>query len=289
MEPNKDKIKKLIISFSGGKDSVGCYLTAVREFPEHEIELIFTDTGDEMPETYDYLRWFDQHIHPVVRLAQKLVKRSEKGRRSTELMYVPWEADVKDFPDLGYITIFSEIRERFSNRPESPPWPSNGIRFCTRALKINLFYRYIRNNYSKREREHLLIVKGMREKESVGRQGKQVWYEDEEGGDIYLVWLAVYYLDVEQIFDLHRHYRVKINPVYAIRSRSNCVGCPFASAKDLHNTLQIYPDSLDEYKKIEQETGYTWHNGMTIEEYAMKGEGMPEDETLSCASGYCDI
>jgi hypothetical protein len=129
----------------------------------------------------------------------------------------------------------------------------------------------------------------MREKESASREGKEIWYEEEEGGDIYLVWLAVYYLDIEEIFDLHRQYRIKINAVYNIRSRSNCVGCTFASARDLRNTLQVYPDALSEYKDIEDETGYRWHKDATILEYAGKGEGMPDDETLSCASGYCDI
>jgi hypothetical protein len=152
MQPDKTKIDRLVISFSGGKDSVGCYINAVRDFPEKEINLIFTDTGDEMPETYDYLRWFHEHVHPVVRLVQHLDKRSDTGRRSTTLTEVSWEVNVADFPILGYITIFDEIRERFKNSPKTPPWPGNGLRFCTRALKINPFYRWIRQHFTKRER-----------------------------------------------------------------------------------------------------------------------------------------
>lgn len=278
----------VIISFSGGKDSVASYIRAIQRYPEMRIELIFTDTGDEMPETYEYLRWFHEHVHPVIRLAQKLVGRREKGNRITELVNLAWDIDVKDFPEMGIITIFDEIRERFKKSPATPPWPSKGLRFCTRALKINPFYRYIRNNYPKSERDSIIIVKGLRAQESKDRKGKQTEYEEFEGGDYYDIWLAVYDMDIEEVFDLHRYYRIRINDVYDIRSRSNCVGCPFASSLDLKNTVKVYPEALNEYIAIEDETGYTWQHNKSLRTMLDTNEPALEAGE-SCTSGFCDI
>ena len=49
---------KILISFSGGKDSQACLIKAAHEYGSDKIEAVFCDTGWEHPDTYT-------HIHDV--------------------------------------------------------------------------------------------------------------------------------------------------------------------------------------------------------------------------------
>lgn len=51
---------KIIVSFSGGKDSQACLIQATNKYGADKIEAVFCDTGLEHPETY-------QHISDVCR------------------------------------------------------------------------------------------------------------------------------------------------------------------------------------------------------------------------------
>lgn len=75
--------KWVFVSFSGGKDSTAAYLKTVEQYPKHIITCVFTDTAYEHPETYDYLRWFNDNVHPVMRLASR-IKSEKNGRRYFE-------------------------------------------------------------------------------------------------------------------------------------------------------------------------------------------------------------
>ena len=99
---------KIIVSFSGGKDSQACLIQAANKYGADKIEAVFCDTGWEHPETY-------QHISDVCKqLDVKLVVlRSKK---------------YTDFVDM------SIKRSRF---------PSSQRRFCTSELKIKPMIDYI--------------------------------------------------------------------------------------------------------------------------------------------------
>jgi 3'-phosphoadenosine 5'-phosphosulfate sulfotransferase (PAPS reductase)/FAD synthetase len=287
---------RVYCSFSGGKDSVASYIKVREVFPSEKIVLVFTDTGHEMPETYEYLKWFHTNVFPVTRLATFLCSVSDRGRRRLGNVLLDWDVQVSEFKEMGIITIFDEIRYRANSSPDSPPWPTNGIRYCTTALKINPFHKMIRGEVEKIGRSRLLLVRGLRREESRNRSNTPELVLDEVNRDFYWFWHPVYNLTTEQVFDLHREKGIKINPVYDIRERSNCVGCPFANNKEIAKTLKVYPMIMDEYVAIEKETGYTWKNGLSIESLveASKNGNDPEEvpdlePVVSCTSGYCDI
>lgn len=285
-----EDFSRVFVSFSGGKDSVASYIKVKEKFPAHKIVLVFTDTGHEMPETYQYLKWFDETIFPVVRLTQTLVSQDQNTkRRSLELTHLSWDVSIEKFKEMKIVTIFDEIMYRHNSNPTAPMWPGNGLRYCTKALKINPFFKYIHSIVPKQERKDILIVKGLRQEESNKRADTPEFAVDEVGGDFYNVWHPVYSLTTEEIFDLHRQKDIKINPVYNIRERSNCVGCPFAKNKEIRNTVRVYPDIFNPYIEIEKLSGWSWKNGASLED-VVKGtvEDSPKED-LSCSSGYCDI
>lgn len=97
---------KIIVSFSGGKDSQACLIQSARQYGADRIEAVFCDTGWEHPDTYT-------HIHEVCKdMEVKLTILKSKY----------------DFVSLA------EHKKRF---------PSTKARFCTEELKIKPMIDYI--------------------------------------------------------------------------------------------------------------------------------------------------
>ena len=87
-----------VLGLSGGKDSSALAIYMRDRVPE--MEYFFCDTGEELPETYDYLVRLESYLgKPIVRL------NSDKG-------FSHWK------------TIYSDYL------------PSPQMRWCTRQLKI---------------------------------------------------------------------------------------------------------------------------------------------------------
>ena len=54
--------QKHVLGISGGKDSAALAVFMAQNFPELEIEYFFTDTGEELPEVYDYLNRLEGYL-----------------------------------------------------------------------------------------------------------------------------------------------------------------------------------------------------------------------------------
>lgn len=97
---------KIIVSFSGGKDSQACLIQAAQKYGTDRIEAVFCDTGWEHPDTY-------AHIHDIC---------LQMGIKLTTLK-----------PELGFVDL-AKKKKRF---------PSVFKRFCTIELKIKPTIDYI--------------------------------------------------------------------------------------------------------------------------------------------------
>lgn len=97
---------KIIVSFSGGKDSQACLIQAAKQYGVEKIEAVFCDTGWEHPDTYN-------HINDVcAKMGIKLIILKSKY----------------DFVSL------SVHKKRF---------PSTKARFCTGELKMKPMIDYV--------------------------------------------------------------------------------------------------------------------------------------------------
>lgn len=97
---------KIIVSFSGGKDSQACLIYAVKNYGAKNITAVFCDTGWEHPDTY-------KHITSVCDTMQ------------VELMTLK--------PDYDFVSLAMK-KNRF---------PSTKARFCTVELKIKPMIDYV--------------------------------------------------------------------------------------------------------------------------------------------------
>lgn len=97
---------KIIVAFSGGKDSQACLIQAAQQYGSNKIEAVFCDTGWEHPDTY-------QHIHKVCeQIGVKLIILKSK---------------------YNFVSL-AKYKKRF---------PSTNARFCTEELKIKPMIDYI--------------------------------------------------------------------------------------------------------------------------------------------------
>jgi 3'-phosphoadenosine 5'-phosphosulfate sulfotransferase (PAPS reductase)/FAD synthetase len=97
---------KIIVSFSGGKDSHACLIEAVKKYGADKIEAVFCDTGWEHPDTYNHI------IKTCTDLNVKLTTLKSKY----------------DFVSLAV------HKKRF---------PSTNARFCTSELKMKPMIDYV--------------------------------------------------------------------------------------------------------------------------------------------------
>ena len=94
-----------ILSLSGGKDSTALAIYMRDKVPE--MEYVFCDTGEELPETYDYLDRLEAYLgKPIARLNP-------------------------DRPFSHYLDIYRGVL------------PDSRTRWCTRMLKIKPFEKYV--------------------------------------------------------------------------------------------------------------------------------------------------
>ena len=125
---------KILVQFSGGKDSQACLIKAVNDYGNEKVTALFCDTGWEHEDTYT-------HIHNVC------------NQLNVELITIK-SSKYKDFVDM------SIKKGRF---------PSTMARFCTSELKIIPMIDYILS-----QDESFIIIQGIRAKESKTRAGYDV-------------------------------------------------------------------------------------------------------------------
>jgi 3'-phosphoadenosine 5'-phosphosulfate sulfotransferase (PAPS reductase)/FAD synthetase len=125
---------KVLVSFSGGKDSQASLIWAVKKYGIKSVTAVFCDTGWEHQDTYTHISDVVQQLGiPLVTL------RSDK---------------YKDFVDM------SIKKSRF---------PSSQRRFCTSELKLVPMIDYILS-----QDESFIIIQGIRAEESLARAGYDV-------------------------------------------------------------------------------------------------------------------
>jgi len=103
----RGKKERHILALSGGKDSAALAVYMQENYPDLELEYVFTDSGCELPETYEYL----DRIRAVLNIEITVIKSG------------------KDFD--YWLKYFKGVL----------PSPQN--RWCTRKLKLEPFESYI--------------------------------------------------------------------------------------------------------------------------------------------------
>ena len=233
-------VMKIIVQFSGGKDSLATLLWAINKYGKDKVEAVFCDTKWEHEITY-------KHIEEVINtLGVKFVVLSSKKYSS--------------FLDMV------EKKKRF---------PSTKARFCTEELKTKPMIDYVL-----KQTEHLILLQGIRKDESISRSKmeKQCSYfkyyfqpygKDKNGKDKFhtyrkkevIEWRKTYADDIlrpvfewtgQEVINYILDNGVKPNPLYYMgMSRVGCMPCIMAKLGEIKEISNRFPEVIEKVKQAE--------------------------------------
>lgn len=229
------KIDTFLASFSGGKDSQVVLDLCTRAIPSTEFEVIYSDTGYELPPSLELYKDIQKHYKEL-------------------------------FPDLK----FSLARNHASVLEywDKIGTPSDTHRWCCSVMKTAPLYKLLKTDSNKQAR--VLTFDGVRAEESTKRSnysriGKGVKHDTVINASPILHWSSV-----EIFLYLWRH-NLSINQAYRNgMTRVGCLICPFSSEWNDMVSRQRYSDNLQPF--ISRIENITKKSGVKdVEEYIKAG------------------
>lgn len=220
--------RKVIVNFSGGKDSTVAILETLKQYPKKEISLVFEDTGAEYLETLPQV----QKIANILELPLVVIK--------AELDF--WQRVKK----TGY-------------------FPRPQYRFCTSRLKKQIFEHWLRQNRGNFGDE-IIVVSGIRAEESNSREKMTPWRNMERlslkrGGSDVWGWLPCFNMSEGEIYARIKAEGLPLHPCYEFAKRCSCWCCIFASKCEVRTYAEMHPELYEAACLVEDEIKDKWKYG----------------------------
>lgn len=192
------KIDRFLASFSGGKDSQVVLDLCTRAIPSTEFEVIYSDTGYELPPSLQLYEQVQEHYHKL-------------------------------FPDLKFS--MARNHESVLNYWDKIGTPSDKHRWCCAIMKTAPLYRSLKIEGTNKQAKSLAF-EGVRSEESVMRSnyeriGRGVKHDTVINARPILHW------NTTEIFLYLFEWNLPINEAYRLgKPRVGCLICPFSSPWD---------------------------------------------------------
>lgn len=223
------KIRHLL-GLSGGKDSSALAVYMRDRVPE--MEYFFSDTGKELPETYQFLDRLEVFLgKPIARLNM--------------------ERDPSENRDFDHwLTLYGGLL------------PSSQVRWCTVNLKIRPFEEYVGEdsayNYIAIRADEDRV--GYKPLQTASLRNIEPKYPFKEDG-----------ITKEDVYRILEESGLGLPDYYKWRTRSGCYFCFFQRKSEWVGLLEQHPDLFElakGYEKFNEETGerFTWSQGESLEE-----------------------
>lgn len=261
--PVEDAIEDMearhIVPLSGGKDSTALAIYLAQAYPQREFEYVFSDTGAELPETYEYFERLEHVLgKSITRIsALDMLGVSEKSGRT------PFDV---------------ALYEHFSGFLPSPR-----ARWCTRMLKIHPFERHIGSD---KAYSYIAIRSDENRSGYIGK-GKPVLLSEEP--NILPVYPfkddGITLQDVERLLE---DTGLGLPGYYEWRSRSGCYFCFYQQIGEWQGLNERHPELFQKAKSYEKGANgraYTWVDGRSLEDLEkLKRRRMkPKSDDDGCA------
>jgi len=288
----------IIVSYSGGKDSLACLLYLLEQGVERaKIELWHQHVdgapgGDrglmDWPVTEAYVNATGSALGIKVKFQWRdggFEREMLRDNQPTGDVYFQG-----DDPDASPVAKESN-QKKLGTRKKFPQVSADlSVRWCSAYLKIDVAARTI-NNTPELKEARILYITGERREESPARSKYLEKEKHRCNNKSRRVdhWRPVIDWDEAQVWEIIKRWKVAPHPAYKLGwGRVSCLACIFG---DRHQWASVGQISRDRYERIsayEKTFGCTIQRAESIEEQASRGESfIPEgsDELIALALG----
>lgn len=286
--PNLNEYDRVLIMFSGGKDSLALLLYLLDSgVPPEKIELWhhLVDGREESvkfkmdwPITEDYCRKIALYFGIPILFSWRIGGfEAEMNRNNSPTNGVRYET----FDKKGNIVVATE--ESSGRNPNTrglfPQVSANlSVRWCSAYLKIDVCGRVLRNDLRFRDKK-VLVVTGERAQESKARSKYKMFEfhgSDLRDGKQYQRhidhWRPIKRWPETCVWSIIEKHRVQPHPAYVLGwSRCSCFHCIFANKNQRASEQLVSPDRFNAFSKKEKSTGKTVNRDFSVVELADVG------------------
>ncbi len=281
---------KILIAFSGGKDSVALVLYMLElgiakeriELHHHEVDGRGVDLFDWAC-TPSYCQAFaDAFELPLIFSWRQGGILREMNRENEGLQDVYYEEN-------GAMDIFNEqgnlvhlpSKKGSSTRKKFPAVAADlRTRWCSSIAKIDVLSRLVNNRFKS---GNLLILTGERREESKVRskykshEKYRSWTKKRNAWQ----WRAVIDFTEKQVWELYEKYKVQPHPCYELGwSRCSCQTCIFSSPNTWASIHELSPEKIEMIAKEEKKIDHTLYHKITIWDKVGKGTSFIKSANL---------
>jgi len=294
-----ERYEKILVSFSGGKDSLALVLDLLeRGVPRDRIQLWHQCVDGEAGVDQPFVDWpcTESYVRAVGQaLGVRVLFQWRLGGFLGEML----KEDARTRPvrferQDGSIGQAGGLKSKVGTRRMFPQASGNlAVRWCSAVLKIDAMALALNNEPAFRS-GRFLVLTGERREESANR----ATYAEREPHRCDCTrrrvdaWRSVIDWSEEKVWDIMRRWRIQPHPAYRLGfSRVSCLTCIFAGPDQWASVRKIAPDRFARIAAYEREFGCTIKQGMTVEQLADRSTPYPACDdpdlvSLAMSSAY---
>lgn len=291
--PDLTSYDTVIVTFSGGKDSLASLLRTLELAKEQGRDLIAdkaielwhhdVDSPEEVeargsfmdwPVTPAYVRAVADELGIPVYFSWKVGGfLREMLRKDSLTAPTKWEEPG------GLIGQAGGERGKPSTRLRFPQVSADlSVRWCSAYLKIDVGSAAIRNQ-PRFLGKRTLVVSGERAEESPGRARYKQFEPDRAhlpGKRHVDHWRPVHQWKTTEVWEIIRRWGIVAHPAYRLgMGRVSCAFCIFGSPNQWATLKELLPEGFDRIAVLEKKFGSTIHRTLSVTERAEKGTAYP--------------
>lgn len=266
-----DIYDRIVVSMSGGKDSIAAYLKLLEMGVDNTKVEFWHNCVDGAPNSQVFADWpFMESYNEKLAEAFGVplyFSWLENGFRGEMLKRNAISASIISQTPHGDIALHRDEQRSTPKTRQMFPQQSGSLatRWCSSYLKIDVANRAL-TNQERFNNSKTLFVTGERREESPGRsrynqlQHHSVDRRHGRLGRTIDHWRPVLNFTEEQVWQIMERHKVLPNPAYRLGwSRSSCQICVFNSPKIWATMLQHFPERVHEIASYEREFGKSIH------------------------------
>lgn len=256
---------KYIVAFSGGKDSLACFLHLLDlGIPKEKIELWHHDI-DGHGETFMDWEVTPAYCRAVAQAFGVPIYFSWKeGGFLREMMRENSSTAAINFETpIGVLSSGGNSNKKGTRKKFPQVSPDLRVRWCSAYLKIDVCSAAIRGQ-KRFNNSRTLVLSGERAEESAARAKYKVLEPDRSdrrnGRDKRHVdrWRPIKDWTEKQVWEIIERYKVRVHPSYYMGwGRCSCKFCIFGNANQFASAYEVSPEQGEKLIALEQEFGCT--------------------------------